>query len=102
MAHWHSYNPWADRLVYLPDLKELALVLFDPRVSMRTPAERVAHWETFGGKIDAYLIKQPDGWIEVGLRFGQELHEYSSPNCASKTQQEGLKELWELHKGEGQ
>jgi hypothetical protein len=75
MAHWHDYNPWADRLIYIPSLEELAEALQYPGII----SEKVKQWQKAGKKLDAYVLCQPSGDHCMGIRYGAEPHEYISP-----------------------
>jgi len=67
--HWHFYNPWRDKLVYvrLTDLLKLL------------PAGYSGYVANYGRRLDAYLLPQPNGLFSVGIRYGSEPHEYLSP-----------------------
>ncbi len=77
MAHWHESNPWASKLVYVPDLAELAEALVANRRA-REPALR--YWQEKGQKLDAYVLKDSLGF-HAGIRYGAEGSEYLSPYC---------------------
>lgn len=76
MAHWHDFNPWADRIVYLPDLEELSALL-----NPLEPTRYLERWmkEHPDGKLDAYILPQPSKFHSCGVRWGREGHEYYSP-----------------------
>ena len=76
MAHWHDYNPWANTVVYLPDIDELSACL-DPL----NPTKHKDRWLERGNKLDAYLLPQPSGYHDIGIRYGKEGSEYYSPYC---------------------
>lgn len=96
MAHWHDFNPWADRLVYVPDLYELAEcvahgtihILAENKTVPYTPELAVEHWLQHGPRVDAYILPQPSGNHSIGIRYGAEGSEYFSPHNAKphKTQ----------------
>jgi hypothetical protein len=75
MAHWHDFNPWADVLVYLPDIDEAAACIrpTDPH----TVKQR---WLRCGKKLDIYILPQPSGWHDFGVRFGPKPEQYLSPH----------------------
>ena len=73
MAHWHSYNPWADKLVYVPDLYELAQCV------STDPSDTKYRWLQLGPLIDAYILPQESGDHSIGIRYGRELDQYHSP-----------------------
>lgn len=72
MAHWHDFNPWADRLIYLPDMQELSACV-DP-FKPEDFYSRV--FREHGYKVDAYILPKS---LEVGVRYGKEGSEYYSP-----------------------
>lgn len=74
MAHWHDFNPWAEKLIYLPDLEELAAAI----APTTKQEETLAYWRRAGKKIDAYLLPQPSGDVSVGIRYGADGAEYIS------------------------
>ncbi len=81
MAHWHDYNPWADMLVYLPDLDELSACL-DPADPLRQKNIWM-HGQKLRGRgerLDAYILPQPSGWHSCGIRYGADGSEYYSPH----------------------
>ena len=78
MAYWHEVNPWRDDVVYVP-LAELAACL-------EGDSERkMARWqhtsEVYGtpGQLDAYILPQPSGLHDAGVRYGAEGSQYFSP-----------------------
>lgn len=75
MAHWHDHNPWADRLVYLPDIDELSACL-DPY----NPTRHAKGWRKQHKKLDAYILRQPNGEHSCGVRFGKRGESYYSPH----------------------
>lgn len=79
MAHWHSQNPWATRLVYCASLEEWLSCLAIPE--SRPRYSRMLHDHRIG---DAYLLPQPNGEICMGYRFGPEGSDYWSPPCDQK------------------
>ncbi len=76
MAHWHSQNPWADRIIYLPDLIELANCIRPDG----TDGSLLKHWLSYGPKLDAYILPQKSGNHSCGIRFGADSSEYLSPS----------------------
>jgi hypothetical protein len=98
MAHFHDFNPWADRIVYVPNLEEFAACLDiigksclriypggrEQRFIMTVKRE-IANWRLASkhrgnrGKLDAYILPQPSGSHSVGIRYGKEPSEYYSP-----------------------
>jgi len=85
MAHWHHANPWAARVIYIADLEDLVDALF----SERSKQTALTHWQQHGPKLDGYLLPQPRGQYEAGIRYGAEPAEYISLYC----KQEKLQEL---------
>lgn len=87
MAHWHDFNPWAAKLVYMPDLGELShCVVTGRRLVM------LSHWRSYGPKLDAYLLKDPIGY-HIGLRYGPEGSKYLSPLA----DQQATAKLWKKY-----
>lgn len=76
MALWHDFNPWADRLVYLPDLAELSACL-DPLHAER----HLIRWQAeHKSAMDAYIISAAQGRLHsCGIRYGKEGEQYYSP-----------------------
>lgn len=74
MAHWHDHNPWANEIVYLPDIEELSHCL-DPH----RPLRLINTIASYGKRFDAYILPSPTGYHSCGIRFGAEGHEYLSP-----------------------
>lgn len=73
MAHWHDFNPWADKIVYVPSLEELAQCC-------STDIERtVERWRTNGSRLDAYILPNPSSWHSIGVRYGPKGPDYLSP-----------------------
>lgn len=64
--HWHPYNPWRSKIIYVP-LSEL-MPLTDFRYRMN-----------YGPKLDAYIIVQADGQHESGIRYGARSDQYIAP-----------------------
>lgn len=85
MAHWHDSNPWATRLIYVADLEDLVDALY----SERSKATAMQHWYQHGTLLDGYLLPQPRGQYEAGIRYGAEGADYISLYC----KQEKLRDL---------
>jgi hypothetical protein len=88
MAHWHEYNPWADRLVYVT-VEELAACVAGGEIldSMtgKVSAYDVEHvlreFRQYGDLLDAYILPNsgsPSGY-SLGLRYGMNGRDYLSP-----------------------
>lgn len=75
MAHWHDFNPWADRLIYAPDLDEFLACLQHPQTIAAYREKCLTY-----GKIDAYILLQPSGHHSGGIRYGSQGSEYLSPH----------------------
>jgi hypothetical protein len=69
MAHFHSYNPWAHKLVYISSIAEAIGLAAETRI-----------FNEYGIKLDAYILRQPSGWHSFGIRYGKEPYEYLSPS----------------------
>ncbi len=78
MAHWHDFNPWSCKAIYLPDLEELVHCLYPQGRHPVSPFDILAQWQSHK-KLDAYLLPQSEGQFLCGLRYGKEPHEYYSP-----------------------
>lgn len=85
MAHWDQYNPWRERVVYVP-LEELADALADGS-SVQLPDGRVVeytaelmleHWRQNSYELDGYILPNGPHGLSVGVRFGSHGHEYLS------------------------
>jgi hypothetical protein len=97
MAHWDQYNPWRDKIVYVPP-EELAEALADGS-QVRLPDGSVVeytaelmleHWRQNSYEIDAYLLPgQPLGF-SVGIRYGSHGSEYLSPYVRDQSKIEAL------------
>jgi len=82
--HWP--NPWDD-VVYVP-IEELAAVCqgigqgctdIDGSRFILTADRVLEHWRQAGDKLDAYILPQPNGWHEIGIRYGERGNQYLSP-----------------------
>lgn len=94
MAHWHDFNPWADRLVYLPDFQELY-----ENVAPRSLAENLRKAvEGIKGKYDIYLLKS-SSCIHLGIRYGKVDSEYLSPYLETDQNQVMLYRLYDKYEG---
>jgi len=40
----------------------------------------LAHWAQHGTDLDAYILPQPSGWHDGGIRYGDEPHQYLGPD----------------------
>ena len=89
-GYWHQYNPWADRIVYVP-LVELAHCAAGGNVTLPNGEtvphdfERVlSHWRQCGReKLDGYILPQPSGDHSLGVRYGKRGEQYYSPHNAN-------------------
>jgi hypothetical protein len=63
--HWHFKNPWRDRAIYVP-------------LDLLVPINSNRYRTDLGDKLDAYLLPQPDGSFEAGIRYGKEPNQYVS------------------------
>ena len=75
MAHWHDFNPWADRLVYVPDLDEFVNCL----ITSMNHKEYMTYVYSYGRRLDAYVLPQSSGDHSAGVRFGPRGSDYLSP-----------------------
>lgn len=83
--HWP--NPWDDGAVYVP-IEELALcydglgkgcIDIDGSRFVWTVDRVLEHWKQAGDKLDAYILPQPSGWHDIGIRYGIKGNQYMSP-----------------------
>src|ERR1700681_672053 len=63
--HWHFENPWRNRAIYVP-------------LDLLVPINSNRYRTDLGDKLDAYLLPQPDGSFEAGIRYGKEANQYVS------------------------
>lgn len=77
MAHWHDHNPWATKIIYLPDLDELSACLDPYRPTDQRDSWLHSHPD---GKLDAYILPQLGGIHSCGVRWGIRGDEYYSPH----------------------
>jgi hypothetical protein len=84
--HWP--NPWPD-VIYVP-IEELAACYaalgqgctdIDGSRFVWTVDRVLEHWSQAGDKLDAYILPQPSGWHDIGIRYGSEGHQYLSPGA---------------------
>lgn len=76
--YWDKHNPWRDRLIYLPDLKELSAC-----IRPSDPDKQYRHWLDYHQlMVDAYIIPAQEGAYchSIGIRYGAEGPEYYSPH----------------------
>lgn len=74
--YWDKHNPWRDRAIYLPDLKELSAC-----ITPSDPDRQYRYWlETHQLMVDAYILPAESGFHNVGVRYGEEGHMYYSPH----------------------
>ena len=101
MAHWHDFNPWASTLVYVPSLEEWVEAheglnkIWDCSAIGGSPQQlATVEWlvdhclnnariqqGTSNPKVDAYILPQPSGMHDMGLRIGPAPEQYHSPPC---------------------
>lgn len=82
--HWH--NPFIG--VVNVSLDELSLCHNDIGKWTRhrdgdsfilTPEILIGEWSQRGNKLDAYILPQPDGFHDIGIRYGNGIEQYISP-----------------------
>lgn len=44
-----------------------------------TKEQMLAHWQSAGDKLDAYILPCPSGWHSIGIRYGEDGPDYLSP-----------------------
>jgi len=94
MTSWNACNPWRDSLVYVPIHEAAACVANQPRplndaLAGHAATAQIEPWAQFGKKLDAYLLKSPNGWISLGVRYGAKSDQYLSP-CVDQTKARAL------------
>lgn len=100
-AHWHEYNPWKDRIVYVP-IEELAEALAGGDIGLRDgsivpldAAFLLDHWNQHGELLDAYILPSGEPFRNSpGIRYGCDGPDYVSPG---NTNREALQELLDKH-----
>lgn len=65
IIHWHFDNPWRSKAIYVP-------------LDLLVPINANRYRADLGDKLDAYLLRQPDGSLLAGIRYGKEPHQYLS------------------------
>lgn len=88
-TNWDEYNPYSDSIVYVP-LDELAkcivalngggnIGLQDGTSVPFTKEFLLDHWkEQQGTALDAYILVQPSGFHDLGVRYGKKDSHYLS------------------------
>jgi hypothetical protein len=79
--HWHFENPWRQKAIYVP-IEDLL------------PLTHKGYVSAYGEKLDAYILRQPDGSFQSGVRYGVNEDQYLSPSPIMTTD---LKSLVERH-----
>lgn len=82
--HWS--NPWHDVVyVTIEELAECHLGLGEMCGQMNgesfilTKEKILEHWRRAGVELDAYILPQPSGFHDMGIRYGAEASQYLSP-----------------------
>jgi hypothetical protein len=81
--HWHFDNPWRDKAIYVP-------------VENVAPLSFRRYVDDFGPKLDAYILVQPDGRHEAGIRFGDKPDQYLSISTIMCVDLVALADEWRL------
>lgn len=97
MANWDQYNPWREKLVYVP-LEELAEALADDsnvqlpdgRVVKNTAERLLGNWQQYGYELDGYLLPNDVLGYSVGVRYGSHDNEYLSLYARDRSKIEAL------------
>lgn len=97
MPHWDQYNPWRDKIVYVP-LEELAealadgsqVRLADGNVVEYTPELMLEHWRQYGYELDAYLLPGQALGFSIGVRYGSHAPDYLSLHARDQSKIEDL------------
>lgn len=85
MSHWDQYNPWREKVVYVP-LEELAdaladgssIELQDGSIVEYTAELMLEHWRQNSYELDAYILPGQALGYSVGVRYGSHGAEYLS------------------------
>lgn len=90
--YWHQHNPWADSVVYVP-IEELAMCQhgLGETIQIQSTDDTseykiytidmvLDHWRYHGNQVDAYILPQPSGHHDMGIRFGPDGPNYLSPH----------------------
>lgn len=85
VPHWHEQNPWNDHILYVrkEELAECMMAIgksfamHDGQHLIYTIEHALEHWETYGSKLDAYILTGK--LITAGVRYGPEGSDYLSP-----------------------
>lgn len=85
MSHWDQYNPWREKIVYVP-LEELAdaladgssIELQDGSIVEYTAELMLEHWRRNSYELDAYILPGQALGYSVGVRYGSHGAEYLS------------------------
>ena len=97
--HWP--NPYPEAVpVTLEELAEcvqgLDLPCWDttttPHTTFTYTKDKILqYWRNAHPKLDAYILPQPSGWHDIGVRYGSEPHQYLSPPADKERTAELLK-----------
>ena len=84
IVHWT--NPYTVVNVPIEELVKVAHGIGERWRDQRTDStfimteeEMLKHWRSYGEKLDAYILPQPSGWHDIGVRYGDKDHQYLSP-----------------------
>jgi hypothetical protein len=102
IPHWHHYNHRKDSVVYVPPA-ELACCVETGDGLIGTPdGTRVYDasfilegWRRLGPALDAYIVPQPSGNHNIGVRYGKNEYEYLSPAAHKGRTSELLAKYWD-------
>lgn len=103
MSHWHEYNPWQDKVVYVP-IEELAEALAGGQVRLpdgsiaENDKERLLEvWDQYSHLLDAYILPGQALGFSAGIRYGSHGPEYLSLYIRD---QSAVRELFERYSAE--
>jgi hypothetical protein len=71
--HWFFENPWRQKAVFVPFDQFLRNTI--GAMCWKTRLQR-----QYGEKFDAYILAQPDGSFQAGIRYGANPDQYLSPD----------------------
>lgn len=86
--HWFFENPWRQNAVFVPMDKFI-------RSTIGAYAWRARIERQYGDKLDAYILRQPDGSMLDGIRYGERPDQYLSPDSHHIA---SLNRLYDEHK----
>jgi hypothetical protein len=81
-VHYRDANPWSGRAIYVPYRRWLECVNFR--------AHKLVDQGISEDRIDCYLLRQPNGKMQAGLRYGVGGEAYFSPEVTDQKKADSL------------